>query len=359
MSGIFGGGGSSSSSTTTQSATDPEAARRMAAVAERQMAMAEEQWGLGKEIYMPYEKAMVESNKVLIDKNQALMEKRLTEGAYDIEQDRERRDLIRSQMTEELRASAGIPSKFYEETLSSGDPRERMGMASADVEKAFASSEGARRREIGRMGINPNSGAFSSQRGADYRNKVLAMSSARTGARRAASDDLYSRLSSAMTARAGAQVGSIDSAAYQQGEQTLGGYQMTNPLDRSSQIYSNVINANAAGMKPLTQSESDSRSFNFSISAERYKEDIISLEIDENIVDQLKPVSFKYKGDDTLHHGLIAEELREVIPEAVVVNDKGFTEGIMYNEIVPTLILVIQSLKTKVQELEDRVNANI
>ena len=359
MAGLLGGGGSSSSSTTTQSATDPEAARRMAAVAERQMAMAEEQWGLGKEIYMPYEKAMVESNQALIDKNQALMEKRLTEGAYDIEQDRERRDLIRAQMTDELKASADIPTRFYDEVLKSGDPRDRMAAASSDVESAFASSEGARRRESGRLGLNPVSGVASSRRGADYRSKVLAMSAARTGARRATSDDMFNKLSSAMTARSGLQSGSIDSAAYQQGEQTLGGYQMTNPLDRSSQIYSNVINANAAGMKPLTQSESDSRSFNFSISAERYKEDIISLEIDENIVDQLKPVSFKYKGDDTLHHGLIAEELREVIPEAVVVNDKGFTEGIMYNEIVPTLILVIQSLKTKVQELEDRVNANI
>ena len=358
MSGILGGGTSSSSSTTNQAPTDPEAAKRMAAVAERQMVMAEEQWGLGKEIYMPYEKAMVESNQALIDKNQALMEKRLTEGAYDIEQDRERRDLIRAQMTDELKASADIPTRFYDEVLKSGDPRDRMAAASSDVESAFASSEGARRRESGRLGLNPVSGVASSRRGADYRSKVLAMSAARTGARRATSDDMFNKLSSAMTARSGLQSGSIDSAAYQQGEQTLGGYQMTNPLDRSSQIYSNVINANAAGMKPLTQSESDSRSFNFSISAERYKTDIESLNV-ESKVDMLRPVSFKYKGEDVTHHGLIAEELREIIPEAVVVNSKGFTEGIRYEEVVPTLIVAIQLLQTKIRELEDRVNANI
>jgi len=356
MSGLFGMGASSSSSTTTQAPTDPEAAKRMAAVAERQQEMAEEQWGLGKDIYMPYEKAMVESNVALLGPNEELMRKRLEEGTYDITQDRERRDLIRSQMTQELKTSAGVPTKFYEETLKAGDPNERMATASADVEQAFAGAEGETRRSMGRMGINPASGRFASLRGETLRKKASTLAGARTGARKSASDDLYSRLTTAMGARTGLQAGSIDTAPYQQGELSLGGYQLSNPMAQSAGIYSNVINANAAGMKPLTQGQSKSSSWNFSISSERYKEDIEPLNVG-NKIDALRAVTFKYKDEINIpgkHIGFIAEELIEVLPEVVVKNERGFAEGINYSEIIPLLAGELKSLRKRVKELEVR-----
>lgn len=354
MAGILGGGAQSSSSTTTQAAQDPEAARRMAAVTERQQAMAEEQWGLGKELYLPYERKMVESNVALLAPNEALMKARLEEGTYDIEQDRERRDLIRSQMTEELKTSAGIPSKFYEETLKSGDPSERMATASADVEQAFAGTEGAGRRELGRLGIDPGSGVYASKRGEDLRKKISALTGARTAARKTASDDFYGRLTSAMGARAGLQAGSIDQAAYQQGEVQLGGYQLANPMAQSAGIYSNVIQGTEAGMRPLTQGQSKSSGWNFSISSERYKEDIRPL---VDAIDAINAVTFKYISELNMpgkHIGFIAEDLMNIIPEAVVCNERGFAEGINYNELIPILVEELKSLRKRVKTLEGK-----
>ena len=348
---IFGGGSSSSSSTTTQAPTDPEAARRMAAVAERQQAMAEEQWGIGKEIYMPYERKMVESNVGLIAPNQALMEARLKEGTYDIAQDRTRRDLIRSQLTDELRASADVPGKFYDETdIDIGD---RMAKAQADVEQAYGGVEGEWRRSAGRMGIAPDSGRFASIRGKMLGQKAGDVAGARTTARRTGLDDRWARLGTAMQLRAGAQRGSLDIAPYQQGDLQLGGYQMTNPLERSAGLYGNVVRAHEAGMRPLTQSQSSNRSWNFNISAERYKENIEPLKVD--VIDAMNAVTFKYIdkfNDPNKHIGFIAEELIEIVPEAVVVNERGFAEGINYNELIPILVNELQSLRKRVKELE-------
>lgn len=254
---------SSQSSSTTQSPTDPEAARRMAAVAERQMTMAEEQWQLGKDVYMPYEKLMVASNIELIKPHEELMGARLKEGTYDIAQDRTRRDLIRSQLTEELRASADVPGKFYDETdIDIGD---RMAKAQADVEQAYGGVEGEWRRSAGRMGIAPDSGRFASIRGKMLGQKAADVAGARTTARRTGLDDRWARLGIAMQLRAGAQRGSLDTAPYQQGALQLGGYQLTDPKESATDIYGNVIQAHAAGMKPLTQGSSSGRSFGFNL----------------------------------------------------------------------------------------------
>jgi hypothetical protein len=161
----------------------------------------------------------------------------------------------------------------------------------------------------------------------------------------------------AMTMRQGAQNGSIDSSAYQQGNLELGGYQLTNPLDRSSSIYSNVINANAAGMKPLTQSSSSGSRWNFSTSSRRYKEDIEPLDDRGDIVDSLIPVTFKYKENvepgGRQHNGFIAEDLLGDIPEAVVYKGEA-VEGINYTEIVPVLVKALQETRKDLMLLREK-----
>ncbi len=254
---------SSQSSSTTQSPTDPEAARRMAAVAERQMTMAEEQWQLGKEVYMPYEKLMVASNIELIKPHEELMGARLKEGTYDIAQDRTRRNLIRSQLTGELRDSADVPGKFYDETDI--DIEDRMAKAQADVEQAYGGVEGEWRRSAGRMGIAPDSGRFASIRGKMLGQKTGDIAGARTTARRTGLDDRWARLGAAMQLRAGAQRGSLDTAPYQQGQLQLGNYSLTDSRERSLQLAQNAIQANQAGMRPLTQGRSSGKSFGFNL----------------------------------------------------------------------------------------------
>lgn len=54
-------------------ASDPEAAARLADIADRQMAMAEESWEVYKTDFLPYEQAMIQANIDMIDPQQELM----------------------------------------------------------------------------------------------------------------------------------------------------------------------------------------------------------------------------------------------------------------------------------------------
>lgn len=55
-------------------ASDPEAAARLADIADRQMTMAEEAWGIYQTDFLPYEQAMIEANMDMIDPNRELMQ---------------------------------------------------------------------------------------------------------------------------------------------------------------------------------------------------------------------------------------------------------------------------------------------
>ncbi|MBM3413274.1 MAG: tail fiber domain-containing protein, partial [Bacteroidetes bacterium] len=82
------------------------------------------------------------------------------------------------------------------------------------------------------------------------------------------------------------------------------------------------------------------------VSSNYYKNDIKSLGDDqvEDVVMNLRPVSFKYNGDDQHQHfGLIAEEVAEVVKDkpdlaelVVKRNDKPHTVGY---HLLPTLLL--------------------
>lgn len=54
-------------------AADPEAAKRLADIAERQMGMAEEAWSIYQTDFLPYEQAMIQANIDMIDPQQELM----------------------------------------------------------------------------------------------------------------------------------------------------------------------------------------------------------------------------------------------------------------------------------------------
>ena len=160
-------------------------------------------------------------------------------------------------------------------------------------------------------------------------------------ARRTADTEAYNRLSSAMGMRVGGQVGN---------------YQMTNPLDRSSKLYGNVMGAYEAGMRPLTESRGSSAGWSFLWSSIRYKENIEPLRAIN--VDDINAITFNYKADlglpEGTHVGFIAEDLAKVVPEAIVCNEHGFAEGIEYAEIIPVLLNEIKQLRQRVAILEER-----
>jgi hypothetical protein len=88
-------------------------------------------------------------------------------------------------------------------------------------------------------------------------------------------------------------------------------------------------------------------------SSERYKENIIALDKETDILYQARPVKFNYKVDETkkVTYGLIAEEMESVFPDIVVYKD-GVPETIQYHLLVPLMLHMIQKLKKRIDVLE-------
>lgn len=254
-------GNSQTSSTTVQSPTDPEAARRMAAVAERQQQMAEEQWSLAKEVYLPYEQQMISSNQRLIGSNEAAEKARLDEAARSIALDQPLKDLQREQRMRELGVSDAAVGKFYEAATNGVDPNQRAAQAEADVVGAYADVPESVRRNLSRTGVQLSGGRYNDLMKAIALDRARAIAGAQGTARRAAETESFERLKSAMTARSG--IATTDSSAYAQGQEQLGNYTLQNPVNASVGLYNNVVDAYRAGMSPLSNSKSDGRSITF------------------------------------------------------------------------------------------------
>jgi hypothetical protein len=80
-----------------------------------------------------------------------------------------------------------------------------------------------------------------------------------------------------------------------------------------------------------------------------------------DIVNSLRPVSFKWKADDIQDFGLIAEEVDVFMKDLVCYNSDGTPETIAYHKL-PVLLLKycktmnseMQSLKQRIQDLEQK-----
>ena len=96
----------------------------------------------------------------------------------------------------------------------------------------------------------------------------------------------------------------------------------------------------------------------------RHKTDIIDLSFDAmEIVNQLRPVSFEWKepqdiGMEGTQLGFIAQEVEEVLPEAVLTQDnEEQTKGLKYNALIPVLTKAIQELEVQNKLLRDENNS--
>jgi len=88
-------------------------------------------------------------------------------------------------------------------------------------------------------------------------------------------------------------------------------------------------------------------------SSARYKTDIESLS-DVSWLYNLRPVTYRYKMADTkaLHSGLIAEEVQEVNPGVVSLNDKGQPETVIYQDLITPLLKAVQDQKKAINDLQ-------
>jgi hypothetical protein len=94
-------------------------------------------------------------------------------------------------------------------------------------------------------------------------------------------------------------------------------------------------------------------------SSKRYKSSITNLPSQLTVVGKLRPVSFYWinpeQGND-LQFGLIAEEVKEVLPEVVTMNTNDEPEGISYTKLVPILVKAIQEMWEEITILKSKVN---
>ena len=90
----------------------------------------------------------------------------------------------------------------------------------------------------------------------------------------------------------------------------------------------------------------------------RYKENVNPLPYGLDEVTALRPVSFSWTNgqDDELHYGLIAQEVREVLPE-IVTGDEGVdaTLGLNYSELVPVLVQAVQEQQAEIEAQADQI----
>lgn len=97
-----------------------------------------------------------------------------------------------------------------------------------------------------------------------------------------------------------------------------------------------------------------------SLSDARLKENITPVTGGLGTINQLNPVKFSMKKDGLTapnRYGLMAQELEQVVPEAVTTTDADFdgvenVKAVAYTELVPILIKAIQELKAEVDALK-------
>ncbi len=90
-------------------------------------------------------------------------------------------------------------------------------------------------------------------------------------------------------------------------------------------------------------------------SSRRYKEDIKDLEVETAKVLELNPVSFKYKNSGRQDIGLIAEDVNEIIPDLVVMDENNLPNGVKYDRVAIYLLEVIKEQQGEIDNLEELI----
>jgi hypothetical protein len=92
----------------------------------------------------------------------------------------------------------------------------------------------------------------------------------------------------------------------------------------------------------------------FSVSDQRYKKNISTITNAGSMLKQIRGVRFDWRKDGSPDIGVIAQEVFEVIPEAIVSSMNGNMLTVAYNKIIPLLIETIKDLENRVEVLESK-----
>jgi hypothetical protein len=92
----------------------------------------------------------------------------------------------------------------------------------------------------------------------------------------------------------------------------------------------------------------------FSVSDQRFKKNISTITNAGSMLKQIRGVRFDWLKDGSPDIGVIAQEVFEVIPEAIVSSMNGSMLTVAYNKIIPLLIETIKDLEKRVEVLESK-----
>ena len=90
-------------------------------------------------------------------------------------------------------------------------------------------------------------------------------------------------------------------------------------------------------------------------SALRYKENVSNLDSIDSLY-KLRPVTFDWKDTGIKDIGLIAEEVKEHVPELVHSDENGGADGIKYSKLTSLLIKAVQNQQTEIINLKSRLD---
>ncbi len=90
-------------------------------------------------------------------------------------------------------------------------------------------------------------------------------------------------------------------------------------------------------------------------SSSRYKHDIVTLEDAGMLIDQLRPVRFRWNGSEIEDFGLVAEEVAAIEPRLAIWNADGEVEGVKYRQLAALLAAGLQEQQAQLSQVEDEL----
>ena len=133
------------------------------------------------------------------------------------------------------------------------------------------------------------------------------------------------------------------------------GGENTHLLDLPDAISTHYVHVNG-GTGKLSMSASAASS------SIRFKENISELQLDSSKIFDLVPKSFEYIKSFDQHtakkrvHGYLAEEVLDILPEVVILDEESKPMGIYYDKLVIPIIEEVKKQKEKIEYLEDKIN---
>jgi hypothetical protein len=89
----------------------------------------------------------------------------------------------------------------------------------------------------------------------------------------------------------------------------------------------------------------------------RYKTDLQSFTSGLSLLQKFSPVTFRWKSDDTLDLGFVAEDIAKIEPLLVTYNEKGEVEGVKYDRISAVLVNAVKEQQAQIEEQKKKVEA--